>query len=204
MSTEDSYLALLASLRAGEPTALRLLSQRYFLRLRGLVRDRLWARIKDEKDVQVIDSILDSLVRHHGTDQAIDREDAESLWHVLARIAIRHCNKHNKRSKRDDDRSGPVVPIGVPPKGPDHDQSAGFDPKDDQPTPAAAVEFADWLESFRGKLPPQEQQVLKWTLEGRSRSEMADLLNRKEVTVERKVKNVREELMKELSLLWDK
>jgi DNA-directed RNA polymerase specialized sigma24 family protein len=197
----DSYMQLLGSLRAGHAAALQLLSKRYFVRLRGLVRGKLWDQIRDEKDVQVIASILDSLVENHREDADIGEEDPDSLWHVLARIALRHCDKHNKRHQRERERLGPLLPLSGPRTGPDGEEGGGVDPADDTPPPEAAVEFGDWLDAFSRKLTPRQQAVLQLTFEGRGRKSMRELLKVSGSTVERDVREIRAKLQGELELL---
>jgi ECF sigma factor len=83
----------------GKPVE-KLVSKRLFVRLLGLVRKRLFSGIRSEKDVPVLGSILSSFFSNHVTDD-VDLDDDESLWPILARIGLRHCNKHNKGLQRE-------------------------------------------------------------------------------------------------------
>jgi hypothetical protein len=172
-----------------------LLSQRYFPRLRELIRSKLFQRIRDDKDVSVLDSVLNSLVDHHGTAVPAALDDANSVWDLIARITLRHCDKHNKRSQRAAERLGPVLSIGPGETDGSTDRPA-VDPPDDGLGPEAEAELADLLAHFLGQLNPRQQQVFQFELEGLSRLEIKTKLRVSMSTVDKDRKIIRDKLNK--------
>jgi DNA-directed RNA polymerase specialized sigma subunit len=189
MSTE-SFSELVARVREGDRTVEGELGKRYLLELLELVRIRLRRWIRDEKDVLVVGSIFKSLLEHHDADD-MDWENETSLWKLLTEIAIRHCDKHNKRAQRQAKRNPTHVPI-----------RPGFEPDNDKrrsnaPDVSAVTIAADIVKTVREGLKPREKQVLDCKLAEMSEQEIVDALRVSKATVQRqwsKIKKKFEEL----------
>ena len=168
------------------------LSDRMFIRLLGLVRSRLFAQIRSDKDVLVVDSVLSSFFAHHAVEE-IDLTDEESLWCILSRIALRHCNKHNKRAQRSP--HPPTLSISAAADSSD----AGFEPADDEPSAEAQVEFIEFLGRFQAKLSSRERQVLELALAQEAQGAMARKLQVSQTTICNDLKHLRAKLQAELN-----
>lgn len=165
----------------GSP-AEKVLSDRFFVRLLGLVRKRLFAQIRSDKDVLVLDSVLSSFFKHHATED-IDLDDEDSLWPMLARVALRHCNKHNKRAQR-----APNV------------SALGVDPTADEPSPEDEVEFLEFLTRFQTRLSEREKKVLELALDQEAQGDIARKLAVSQTTISNDMKRLRTKLEAELTL----
>jgi hypothetical protein len=168
----------------------RHVGDRLFIRLLALVRVRLFSLIRSEKDVFVLDSVLSSFFAHHG-DEIIDLEDEETFWPVLSRIALRHCNKHNKRAQRD------PQPLSMS-MGAMESSAMGFEPAADDPSPEAQVEFLEFLSRFQNKLTDRERKVLELALEKEPQKAIAVNLNVSRTTICNDLKHIRTILEAEL------
>ena len=175
--------------------AKKALSERMFIRLLGLVRSRLFAQIRSDKDVLVVDSVLSSFFQHH-TEEEIDLEHEDSFWPILSKIALRHCSKHNKRAQRAlQPRS---VPIG---SSSADDSAAGFEPVDDEPPPEAQVEFVEFLGRLEKQLSARERKVLALALAQESQGDIAEQLKVSQTTISNDMNHIRAKLKAELQRL---
>jgi RNA polymerase sigma factor (sigma-70 family) len=165
--------------------------EQLFVRLLGLVRTRLFGQIRSEKDVPVVDSILSSFFANH-VPEDIDWDDPDSPWPALSRVALRHCNKHNKRLQRSEGPS--FIPIGV--ASPDQ-SGGGFEPAANDISPDAEVEFTEFLRHFQQKLSERERKVLELALAQETQGDIARQLRVSQTTVCYDLKRIREMLEKQ-------
>lgn len=168
------------------------LNERFFVRLLGLVRSRLFGEIRNERDVFVVDSVLNSFFAHHAPEK-IDFENESSLWPVLSKIALRHCNKHNKRFQRAPEVR--AIPIG--PASP-YESIGGFEPVDDEPSPDDMAEFLDFLTRLQERLSERERKVLELALNQEAQGDIARRLAVSQTTICNDLKRIRTLLEAEL------
>jgi DNA-directed RNA polymerase specialized sigma24 family protein len=154
-----SFTQLVDLVKRSDPQAKKALSGRFFQRMMALVRSRLYSEIGG-KDVSILDSILESVVQNHAEDD-INWSDEECLMYLIGRVALRHCNTHNKRWQRDPERHVRHVSIGIPKGATADNPSPGLDPADTEPSPEAVVEFADFLTRFS----PRQRQIIQRLLD---------------------------------------
>jgi DNA-directed RNA polymerase specialized sigma24 family protein len=191
----ESFDQLMARVRQGEESAAREFCWHYFPRLLGKVRKRLSPRLRAENGTLVADSVIESLVGHFTRrDSDFDLSNADDPWSLLARVALRHCSKHNKRAERHLERHGPPRPIGV-------GEGSGFQVEDRGLPPEAVVEYADFLDCLLRKLTPQQGDILRYKLDEKQTKEIAATLDVAPRTVEREWQKIRERLQEEIARL---
>jgi len=184
-------------------------------------RERLWScfvpkisdltmkflRDKRQND-DVTSPVLVSVFAHH-TDELAKVQHPKELWDLCAAIALRHCNKHNKRRQRGFAR-GAVLPIGTAREGGSAGAAPQYDVADVQPTPEANAAQSELHQSCRDLIDQCEQMltdqdgprsarrlgVLGLHLEGKSRQEIAQALNTSVPTVDRDLFEIRAVLWK--------
>jgi RNA polymerase sigma factor (sigma-70 family) len=197
MPDDDSFADRMARLRAGDSAVETELFRQYVHRLLGLARRRLneFARQKVEPD-DVVNSALGSFFHRHAQGE-FDVHDEAGLWDKLLEITLRKCGKWNKRfrtQKRDPKAEVPIRPSA--------DQSdAGFEPSDDEPTPAEAAMLAEIVEYLMRDLSQREREVLKLLLQGYKVYEISQQVRLSERTVHRVLDRVREQVGKGLERL---
>jgi DNA-directed RNA polymerase specialized sigma24 family protein len=141
--------------------------------------------------VLVVGSVFKSFLEHHTADD-MDWENETSLRKLLTEIAIRHCDKHNKRAQRQAKRIGTLVPIRVDVE-PDNDKRRSNDARDG----LAATIAAEFIKTVGERLKPREKQVLGCKLAGMCEQEIVEALRVSKATVQRdwnKIKKISEEL----------
>jgi ECF sigma factor len=99
----DSVMRALAAVRAGSRSATGKITQRYWGRLQGLVRPRVrWygrpAISVDEEDVA--NAAQNSVVERLGQGKNPHLVDHDSLWPMLAKVAVRKVGRIVKKWKR--------------------------------------------------------------------------------------------------------
>jgi RNA polymerase sigma factor (sigma-70 family) len=195
MNDDGSVTRWLGQLQAGEQAAAQQLWERYFRRLVGLARKKLRGsprRAADEEDVAL--SAFDSFCRGLEQGRFPQLDDRNNLWKVLVLITVRKAidlRQHETRQKRGGGKVvGESALDGL--HGPD-DGGAGIEQViGAEPTPALAAQMADDLRRLLRMLPNDELRVIaRLKLEGCTNAEIADRLDRAEVTVERRLSVIR-------------
>ncbi len=149
--------------------AFRDLHGRFARRLMAVVLRRLWE--KDRLAEDVVQSVLLSYaVNHQG--KAAGSTQTE-LWQILLGVALRHCDKHNKRTSRRKRAGTSEVPFSTLEDQVDEDN---FDPKDPSPDPEERV-FKVCVDDFlvlleKKGLDERERGVLRLMLAGYTLEEM--------------------------------
>jgi len=197
MSETGSVTRWIEQLKSGEPEAAQALWNRYYDRLIGLAYKKFWLprRVVDEEDVVV--DVFASLCHRAEQGQFPELRDRDELWHLLVRITERKALNQQRallRKKRGGQRvRGESVLRGV-------DESSAGGGLDGLPAPEADEAFAaamgDVLRDLLGGLDGQLASIAQLKLEGRTNEEIALQINRSVVTVERRLKLIRD--------LWQK
>src|SRR4051812_5826947 len=117
----------MARLRAGDRDAQTEVFDRYAHDVIRAVSRRLRRRPAVTVGADAVaQSVLLSFFARHVADE-VDLRDEGSLWALLLEIAIRHCERWNKRF-RAAKRDARPAPVGA----------GGVDPEDDEPAPEEA------------------------------------------------------------------
>jgi RNA polymerase sigma factor (sigma-70 family) len=169
--------------------AARALWERFAQRMLAVARQRLRnasRRVADEEDV-----VLAAFERFlHGVRQGrfprlADRDD---LWAILFTLTNRHAARQLRDQKRDKRGGGTV-------RGDSALCDADGEPLeqiDEGPTPAEAFLLQERLDQLLDALGDESlRQIALARMEGRSNAEIAALIGRSEVTVERRLRVIR-------------
>jgi RNA polymerase sigma factor (sigma-70 family) len=186
MSLEShSVTRWIERLKADDPRAATALWERFVERMLAVARQRLGSaprRVADEEDV-----VLAAFERfHHGVRQGrFPRlNDRDDLWAILFTLSTRHALRQLRDQQRDKRGQGEV-----------RGDSAldGAEAADDAPTPAEALVLQENLARLLDALGDDGlRQIALARMEGYSNAEIARQLGRSEVTVERRLRLIRE------------
>jgi DNA-directed RNA polymerase specialized sigma24 family protein len=191
MSLNGSVTQWIGQLKNGEQAAVQRLWEAYFRRLVGLARDRLRGvrrRTADEEDVAL--SAFDSFCRGVERGRFPRLDDRKDLWRLLACITVRKAfdlARHQRSLQQGGGQLRGESAFDGPEGEPGIEQVLGREPS---PEFAALME-----EAYRRRLArlPDEtlRSVAQWKLEGYTNEEIADKLECKSRTVERKLDLIR-------------
>src|SRR4051812_22143542 len=93
MAKADSFEDLMARLRTGDTEAAAGVHRRFVRRLDGLAWNRFDAAIRTRADHEgAVQSAFRSFFSRYGRGE-FDPEDWDALWHLLALITVRKCNR---------------------------------------------------------------------------------------------------------------
>jgi len=180
----------LERLRADDPRAAQALWERFAERMLSAARQRLGSaprRVADEEDVVVVAfrRFLDG-VRAGRFPRLNDRDD---LWAVLLTL-IQRASQGQRRDLARQKRGGGAV------AGDSALVTAGgraIEPPDEGPTPEEAAAWRDELERLLAALGDEElRRIALGKLEGHTSAELARELGCAEVTVERRLRLIRQ------------
>jgi RNA polymerase sigma factor (sigma-70 family) len=169
--------------------AAHVLWERFLERMLAVARKRLRAaprRVADEEDVVVVafERFLHG-VRQGRFPRLNDRDD---LWAILFTLTDRHAARQARDLLRDK-RGGGAVRGDSALQG----DGEGIEPADEGPTPAEAAAVQDSLARLLETLDDEElRRITLARLEGCSNAEIAGQIGRAEVTVERRLRLIRE------------
>jgi len=197
MSDDGSVTRWIAQLKSGEPDAAQALWNRYYDRLIGLAfkKFRLPRRVADEEDVVV--DVFASLCHRAREGQFPQLCDRDELWHLLVTSTERKTLNRQRAMMRQK-RGGTKVRGESVLQSPDESAAAGGLDALPAPMPEeeSAAALGDVLRGLIGGLDGQLAQVAQLKLEGHTNEEIARRINRSVVTVERRLKLIRD--------LWQK
>ena len=195
MPCVGSVTALLEHLRAGEHAAAQPLWERYYPRLVGLARERLRGtprRAADEEDVAL--SAFDSFCRGVEQGRFPDLKDRDGLWALLVLITVRKAADlvhYNRRDRRGGGRVRGDSALAGPDGDTGSDGLAQIEAAD--PTPDLAAQLAEELQRLLDRLGSDELRAIAvWKLEGYSNAEVAGRLGCAAVSVERRLRLIRQ------------
>jgi DNA-directed RNA polymerase specialized sigma24 family protein len=183
MTERGSVTGWLDGLRAGDDVAAQRLWEGYFRRLVGLARARLAGRPAGpagSEDVAL--SAFDSFCRAVAAGRFPRLSDRNDLWQILVMLTARKAIDAVDRELADK-RGGGAIGGGSSLEG-----AIGS-----EPTPAFAAEVADQCRALLDQLrDPDLRRIALWKLEGYTNAEIAGLLDKSVVTVERKLNLIRD------------
>jgi RNA polymerase sigma factor (sigma-70 family) len=172
-------------LKNDDPRAAAVLWERFVERMLTVARRRLGnasRRVADEEDV-----VLAAFERfHHGVRQGrFPRlNDRDDLWSILFTLTTRHAARQVRDQDRDKRGGGEV-------RG---DSALGdFELADDAPTPEEALLLQERLATLLAALEDDSlRQIALARMEGSTNAEIAERMGRAEVTVERRLRLIRD------------
>jgi DNA-directed RNA polymerase specialized sigma24 family protein len=191
MLTDWSVTQWICDIKTGDKAAAQKLWEAYFQKLVGLARNRLGNTPRcaaDEEDVAL--SAFNSFFQGVTKGRFPQLNDRTDLWRVLIRItackAVDQINRDRRKKRRP--KSGTVrgesVFVGL--------EGGIAQVVGDEPTPAFAAQVAEEYEQLLQRLGDLKlRSVAVWKLEGHTDQEIADKLDCKLRTVERKLHLIR-------------
>ena len=194
MSSKGSVTNWIGQLQAGDAAAAQKLWERYFRRLVGLARKKLQdapRRAADEEDVAL--SAFASFCHHAARGQFPKLADRDDLWRLLVTVTSRkafHLRRDEKRPKRG---GGEVLSLGEL-SGPASEREAVLEQiLDREPTPAYAALLAEESRRLLERLDDEQLRAIAlYKLEGHTNDEIAGKLGYERVTVQRKLRLIRQ------------
>jgi RNA polymerase sigma factor (sigma-70 family) len=194
MSSQGSVTNWIGQLQAGDPAAAQKLWERYYRRLVGLARKKLRdapRRAADEEDVAL--SAFASFCHNAALGQFPQLADRDELWRLLVTITARKA-LNLRRDERRQKRGGANVLSLSEGSGPSGRPQALFEQiLDREPTPAFAALVADESRRLLESLgDDQLRTVALYKLEGHTNDEIAGKLACGRLTVQRKLRLIRQ------------
>lgn len=193
MSLDQSFLDLMARLRAGEDAAVRRVFDHFTWQLIALARRQFDARLRHKVDPEdVVQSAYKSFFLRYGEGNFV-AESWNSLWALLTLITLRKCAdrvRYHRAERRDVARE---VSAPQEAEGPEPWENA----LDRDPTPDEALMLAETVEQVLSSLSVDERPIIELSLQGYSTQEISQQLGR----AERSVRRLRERVRKQLEQL---
>ncbi len=194
MSPDGSVTRWIGPLKMGDPAAVQQLWERYFRRLVGLARKKLQgdARlVADKEDVAL--SAFDSFCRHSEEGRFPGLQDRDDLWRLLVTITVRKAVDRVRTERRRKRGGGAVLDEAALAIAGDSSDVGLEQIVGREPTPAFAAQVA---EEYRRLLEALRDDTMRniavWKMEGDTTKEVAAKLGCAPITVERKLRRIRE------------
>jgi RNA polymerase sigma factor (sigma-70 family) len=195
MSSAGSVTCWIEALRTGEREAAQKLWERYFPRLVGLAHKKLQGvprRAADEEDVAL--SAFHSFCRGVEQGRFPQLADKDNLWNVLVVITARKASDlraHLGRKKRGGGRVGGESVLDALLGGPEGEAGLGA-VVGPEPTPEFAAQMTEEYQRLLAMLPKVEWRIIaQRKMEGYTNAEIAARLGCAEVTIERRLRDIR-------------
>jgi RNA polymerase sigma-70 factor, ECF subfamily len=189
MSSSESFDDCLARLRSGDEEAALQIFERFAQRLIGLARSRLDGVMRQKVDPEdVMQSAFKSFFR--SADRPYELSSWDSLWSLLARIALRKCGRrirHFRTAQRDVRRE--IVAGALAEESGQDWEALGR-----EPSPSEAAVLAETVEALLRSLDERNRHILVLSLQGCEMPEIAKQVGCTERTVYRVLRVVRAEL----------
>jgi RNA polymerase sigma-70 factor (ECF subfamily) len=191
MNPSESFLEVMARLRAGDERAAAQVFNRFAERLIALARSRLDARLRQKVDPEdLLQSVCKSFfVRHARGEFEVGGWDG--LWALLTVLTVRKCAqqaKHYHAARRDVRREAEAAAEAP---------ADGWDPVGREPTPEEAAELADAVERLMRGLDERYREILALSLQGKTAEEISAAVGYARRTVRRVLDHVRDRLRAE-------
>jgi hypothetical protein len=168
MGHDDAFEDLMDRLQAGDEAASALVSRRFVGKLVALAGRQFEAGMRERADVEgVVQSVYRSFFARQARGQ-FDLADWDTLWGLLAVIALRKCAKRRDylRARVRDPRREVAAMAG-------QGSSRGWEPIDREPTPPEAVALAETVEGLLRDLEGPDRAMAEWFLQGCTAEEVA-------------------------------
>lgn len=193
MDEQGSVTRWIADLRAGHADAAAQMWSRYYERLVRLAAQRLRGgqrRVADEEDVVV--AAFDSFCRGAAGGRFPQLDDRDDLWQVLVMLTARKASNQLKHDRRDKRGGGQVRGESVF-ATPDDDQAGINEVLGQEPTPEFASQIGEECRRLLDLLGDDTlREVALAKMEGYLNAEIAERLQVRPRTIERKLQLIRE------------
>jgi RNA polymerase sigma-70 factor (ECF subfamily) len=190
MTGSESFIDVMARLRAGDEAAARLVFERFVHQLIRLARGQFDAVLRRKVDAEdVVQSAYKSFFLRYGEGK-LEVPDWSKLWGLLTLITLRKCCDrvaYHRAECRDVQREAAA-----------HPGASGTEPWWEavarEPTPEEATVLAETVELLLRSLEEGERPVLELSLQGYTSAEISARLG----LAERSVRRLRERIRKRL------
>jgi RNA polymerase sigma factor (sigma-70 family) len=196
--TDDStWRRLIRGLRDGDGRCAQEFWDRYGPGLHQLAEGRMNQRLRRRVSPEdVVQSVCRTFLRRAQQGQ-FALGDSEDLWRLLCAITltkVREQARYHGRHKRGMDQEVHGLPTA-------DEEQTGIEAAltADEPSPAEAVEFADYFEQLLASLDAEERQIVDLVLQDHTQPEIAHKLGTSERTVRRVFKRVKSRLARLLA-----
>ncbi len=211
LSDDDSHVLAnddvsewIRRVKAGDDDAAQLIWNRYAEQIVEVARRSFGnesRRVSDEEDVAML--ALKSLLSGITSGRFPELDNREQLWRLLMVITTRKAAaviEHNSRQKRGGGLVRGDSALGISSESPDPGLMAGFDRfPSEKPAPDLAALMADETRRLISSLPDATaRQIAVLKMEGHTHEEIADKLGCNVRTVERRLKQIREQWQKRI------
>jgi RNA polymerase sigma-70 factor (ECF subfamily) len=187
----ESFVDLLARLRAGDEEAARKVFRRFSEQLVALARSRLEGPILQKVDAEdVVQSAFGSFFTRQAEGQFDDLADWDSLWGLLITITLRKCGHKIERFRA----ASRNVKREVSFQAQTEQANAGWEVMGQEPTPSQGAMLRELIERLVGRLEKHERSIFQLSLQGHTSQEIAAQVGCSERSVQRVMKRVREHL----------
>lgn len=187
MPEADSFVELMARLQAGDEAAAALIFHRFAGRLIALSRSHLDALLRRKIDPEdVMQSVFKSFFARQ-VDRPYRLEDWDSLWSLLARIAVRKCGHRIEQLLTARRHVGREVSVRPAPT----DSGSSWHALAREPTPSEAAMLAETVETLMRELEERDRQILVLSLQGCAIPEVSTEVGCTERTVYRVLKYIK-------------
>ena len=180
MSEELTDHDLIQRIRNGDESAATALHRRYAVRLHRLAERKISISSRPTAEPEdIVQSVFKSLFRgvNSGSYQA---PDSQSLWSLLAVIAIHKISRRVSRSRSVKARAFPTTAEG--------------EPTFEEESQVSPEQFESSVQEVLEMLSPLEQSVARLRIEGYLVEEISDKLGRSARTIERNLQQIRQKL----------
>jgi DNA-directed RNA polymerase specialized sigma24 family protein len=193
-----SVTRLIKKIESGDSSAESLLVRRYFEQLARLCEAKLStlpSRGADGEDVAL--SVLDTFLRRVKRRKFPDLKNREDLWSLLFVMALRKASSARRRERAQKRGGGKVLGENLL-QDAEADEGWGLDlAMGKEPTAELAADLGDTLARLGQVFREQKlDDVARLKLAGHTNEEIAERIGRKRVTVERRLKLIRQILNK--------
>jgi RNA polymerase sigma factor (sigma-70 family) len=190
MAATDSFIDVMARLRAGDEAAAHEIFQRFVGKLVQLARRQFDAVLRGKVDPEdVVQSAYKSFFLRHSAGK-VEVQDWGNLWGLLTVITLRKCLdrvEYHHAERRDVQREAAAQP-----------GAAGAEPWWEavacEPTPQEAAVLAETVEQLVRGLEEDERPILEMSLQGYTTQEICERLG----LAARSVRRLRERVRKRL------
>lgn len=201
---DDDVSEWIRRVKAGDEGAAQLIWNRYAEQIVEVARRSFGnesRRVSDEEDVAML--ALKSLLAGITSGRFPELDNREQLWRLLMVITTRKAAaviEHNSRQKRGGGLVRGDSALGISLESSDPSLMAGFDRfPSEKPAPDLAALMADETHRLISSLPDATaQQIAVLKMEGHTHEEIADKLGCNVRTVERRLKQIREQWQKRI------
>lgn len=188
MSDTNSFDEVLGRLKQGDEQAAAEIFTRYTSRLIGLARNRLNNQLRQKEDPEdVVQSVLRTFFIRYADDQ-FELDGWDSLWSLLASIALRKCGRRVQRFGTAGRDLGREIRMAAS----DSESRATWEAISEGPSPEQAAMLNETLDQLLRGLDERKRKAVLLRLQGFTIEEISDQIGRSERSVHRTLARVKD------------